>query len=97
MKIRNLLERHSRSGPHDVEVDFEFEHETDEDVEYIPMTAIVRVIVTPDMYATGDSPVGYEPEIRYIEDKTGKRIKPNLPKKQIEWIEDKAIEKVRSD
>jgi len=95
MKLRNLLE--ARTGTHEVDVDFEFEHETEEDVEYIPMTARVRVLVTPDMYATGDSPTGYEPEIRYIVDQSGKRVSPKLPRKQEEWIEDKAIRMVRED
>lgn len=92
MKLRHIVEAREYKIP--VEVIYEYPREIEGEIEYIDVVVELDVYVTPDHYGTGDSPTRYYPEIIRAYDKQTKEPLDwrKFPKKDIEWIEDKAIE-----
>lgn len=95
MKVKDLFEQYSDSV--DVAVEYELEVTLPNgDVDYRTLEIAGEVIITPDMYGTGDSPTDYEFNVTSIIDKdTGDRVaKQDIPKDGWTWIEKQAIEQV---
>jgi hypothetical protein len=97
MKLNEILK--DRSIRYEtVDVDFKHEVETDDEFDYIPMTAHVKVTITPDMFDTGDSPTGHDAVIISVTNKrTGKSEEMeslHLDQGTIDSILDKAVDKV---
>lgn len=95
MKLRHIVEAREYKIP--VEIVYEYPHETEDDIEYIDIIVELDVYVTPDKYGTGDSPTGYYVEFRRAYDAQTKKPVDwrKFPKQDIEWIEDKAIERAQ--
>lgn len=93
MKLSHLFEAREQTIP--VEVEYEYEDTTGEEVESHNIVFEIDVTITPDQYGTGDSPEGYTTHITkayYAEGGKSFNWKA-LGKKEIHWIEDKAIDK----
>ena len=97
MKIKDLVTESRRPERIPVEVEYEHEFEKDGELETVPVTFECIVTVTPDQYDTGDSPTDYSVEIKSAHRNDNKQSFnwKTLSKKQIAWIEDRAVGKAR--
>jgi hypothetical protein len=94
MKLKDICESREETMPVEINYQYEFENEHHE-IDIIPVTFEVDVTITPDQYDTGDSPTGYDVVIRraFFDNSKKPFNWKSLPKKEIAWIEDKAVTK----
>ena len=97
MKLKQIFE----AKQHTVQTSVEYEYEGEDangDTEITMVDVAVDVDVVPDQYGTRDSPTGYFPEIKKAT-VAGTNTPFNMkqvPKKDIEWIKDKAAEQAQN-